>query len=235
MQTPMVVSRKDWLTARQALLAKEKEFTRARDRLSAERRKLPCVKVEKDYRFQGPQGPVALADLFAGRSQLIVYHFMFGPDWEEGCPSCSFLADGFDGADPHLQHRDATLVAVSRTSFEKLEAYRRRMGWRFKWVSSLGSDFNRDYQVSFSEEELAAGEVNYNYRKTTFPMGEAPGLSVFCNNDKGEVFHSYSTYARGLDALINSYQFLDLLPKGRDEDDLDFSMAWVRRHDQYED
>ena len=235
MKPNKIVSRDEWTAARTAYLAKEKEFTKSRDALSAQRRDLPWVQVDKDYVFEGPGGRESLADLFDGRSQLIVYHFMFGPDWQEGCPSCSYLADHFDGAIHHLNHRDVTLVAASRAPLETLQGYRGRMGWGFKWVSSLGSDFNRDYHVSFDEADLAKGEVYYNYHATTFPMGEAPGLSVFRRDENGDIFHTYSAYARGLDILIGAYNWLDLVPKGRDEDGLAFTMEWIRRHDQYED
>jgi predicted dithiol-disulfide oxidoreductase (DUF899 family) len=235
MQPNKIVSREEWTAARRVLLAKEKAFTKKRDTLSALRRDLPWVRVDKDYMFEGPDGPESLSDLFEGRSQLIVYHFMFGPDWEEGCPSCSYIADHFDGAIPHLNHRDVTLAAVSRAPLEKLKGYGKRMGWRFKWVSSLGSDFNQDYHVSFDADEQAKGEIYYNYRNTTFPSSEAPGLSIFRKDESGAIFHTYSTYARGLDILIGAYNLLDLVPKGRDEADLPFTMEWLRRHDQYED
>jgi predicted dithiol-disulfide oxidoreductase (DUF899 family) len=229
-----VVSQDQWVAARKALLAKEKEFTQVRDQLSAARRELPWVKVEKAYAFDGPAGRETLADLFGGRSQLMVYHFMLGPGWKEGCPSCSFLADHFDGAAIHLVQRDVTLVVVSRAPLAEIEAYKRRMGWRFKWVSSFGSDFNHDFHVSFPPEEKASGRVEYNYAMGSFPSEEAPGLSAFAKNDTGEVFHTYSAYARGLDILIGAYNFLDMAPKGRDEDGLAWSMAWLRHHDRYD-
>jgi predicted dithiol-disulfide oxidoreductase (DUF899 family) len=229
-----VVSRDDWLAARRELLRKEKEFTRLRDRLSAERRELPWVRVEKDYVFDAPDGKATLADLFDGRSQLMVYHFMFGPDWEQGCPSCSFLADHFDGANWHLPQRDVTLVAVSRAPLSEIEAFKRRMGWRFTWVSSYGNDFNYDYHVSFTKEALAKGKVNYNYDLVE-GYDELPGLSVFYKDENGDVFHTYSTYARGLDMLVGAYHWLDLAPKGRDEAALPWTMAWVRHHDRYAD
>lgn len=235
MQDHTVVSREDWLKARTALLEQEKEFTRARDALSAERRALPWVKIDKDYVFDGPDGKQSLADLFDGRSQLLIYHFMFGPDWEEGCPSCSFWADNFNGFTQHLAHRDVTMIAVSRAPLAKLEAYKKRMGWRFKWVSSYENDFNRDFEVSFTPEERENGPVRYNYREGNFPMDEAPGISVFYRDEDGELFHTYSCYSRGLDMLNAAYHHLDLVPKGRDEDDLPYSMAWVRRNDSYED
>jgi predicted dithiol-disulfide oxidoreductase (DUF899 family) len=228
-----VVSRDEWLAARKAHLADEKAFTKARDELSRKRRELPWVKVDKSYVFDGPGGKETLADLFAGRSQLIVYHFMLGPDWEAGCPSCSLLADHFDGAAIHLAQRDVSLVVVSRAPLDKIEAFRRRMGWNFKWVSSFGGDFNRDYHVSFTPEEMAKGPVYYNYDVGEFGSEEAPGASVFYRNEAGDVFHTYSAYARGLDILIGTYNFLDLAPKGRGEDGLPWPMAWVRHHDRY--
>lgn len=234
---PKVVSREVWLKARKNLLAKEKEFTRRRDALSAERRKLPWVRVEKDYVFEGPDGKISLADLFGGKSQLIVYHFMFDPKWEEGCPSCSYLSDHYDGALIHLAHRDTAFAAISRAPFGKIQAFKSRMGWRFPWVSSNASDFNFDFGVSFTKEGIAKGLASYNYEKLKDPddAGEGPGLSVFFKDKAGRVFHTYSTYARGLDILVGTYNFLDLVPKGRDEDKLAFTMAWVRHHDKYED
>lgn len=235
MEGNKIVTREAWIAARKAFLEKEKEFTQARDALSAARRELPWVRVDKEYTFDGPDGRKTLSDLFAGRSQLIVYHFMFGPDWEEGCPSCSYISDHFDGANVHLNHRDVSLVVVARAPLDKLEAYRKRMGWHFKWLSSLGSDFNYDYQVSFDPDEQAKGEVYYNYRTGSFPSDEAPGISVFYKNSNGDIFHTYSAYARGLDILIGAYNLLDLVPKGRDEEGLSYTMEWLRRHDQYED
>jgi predicted dithiol-disulfide oxidoreductase (DUF899 family) len=228
-----VVSPSEWIASRKELLRKEKEFTRLRDELSRKRRELPWEKVEKEYVFDGPNGKVALAELFGGRSQLIVYHFMLGPGWEAGCPSCSYLVDHFDGSLVHLANRDVTLAVVSRAPMDQLEAFKKRMGWQFKWVSSFGSDFNRDYHVSFTKEEIAKGKVEYNYDTMEFPSEEAPGASVFYKNEAGEIFHTYSTYARGLDILVGAYNFLDLAPKGRDEDGLAFTMAWVRHHDRY--
>jgi predicted dithiol-disulfide oxidoreductase (DUF899 family) len=232
MQHP-IVSQDEWLAARKALLAKEKEFSKSRDALSAARRALPWVKVEKSYVFDGPAGKETLADLFGGKSQLLVYHFMLGPGWVQGCPSCSFLADHFDGAVAHLAQRDVTLVVVSRAPLVEIDAYKKRMGWRFKWVSSYSTDFNRDYHVSFSKDEVA-GEVEYNYAMGKFPSEEAPGISAFIRDEAGGVFHTYSSYARGLDILLGTYNFLDMAPKGRDEDNLPWTMAWVRRHDEYE-
>jgi predicted dithiol-disulfide oxidoreductase (DUF899 family) len=229
----IVVSREQWLSQRKELLLKEKELTRARDRINAERRALPWVRLEKDYVFDSPGGKVPLAALFDGRSQLVIYHFMFGPDWNEGCPSCSFVSDHIDGALVHLAARDVTLTMVSRAPLSKIEDFKKRMGWHFKWVSSHGNDFNRDFHVSFTKEEMAQGKVNYNYTLQEFPSEEAPGLSVFYKDPSGEVFHTYSTFGRGLEQLIGTYTILDLVPKGRDEDHLDFSMEWVRYHDRY--
>jgi len=229
-----VVSQREWLAARKALLAKEKELIKARDQLSRQRRELPWVKVEKNYVFEAPHGRVSLTDLFGNKSQLMIYHFMLGPGWVQGCPSCSFLADHFDGAAIHLAQRDVALVVVSRAPFAEIEAYKKRMGWKFKWVSSYGNDFNHDFHVSFTPEEKALGKVEYNYALTEFPSEEAPGLSAFIKTDNGQVLHTYSSYARGLDILVGTYNFLDFAPKGRDEGALPWSMAWVRRHDEYE-
>jgi predicted dithiol-disulfide oxidoreductase (DUF899 family) len=229
--THRIVSRAEWIEDRKAHLANEKEFTRLRDRLSAERRALPWVKVDKDYVFDTPDGRQSLPDLFAGRSQLIVYHFMWRWDLDQGCDGCSFLADHIDGADLHLAHHDVSLVVASRAPLAKLEAYRRRMGWRFKWVSSYGSDFNYDYHVSFTPEDLAKGVVYYNYDMTEASIEELPGLSVFFKDAAGDVFHTYSSYARGGDLLIGAYNYLDLTPKGRNETEI---MDWMRRHDEYE-
>src|SRR5580692_9865266 len=215
---PKVVAPAEWVEARKEFLAKEKEFTRLRDELSRQRRELPWEKVEKSYVFEGPNGKETLADLFDGRSQLIVYHFMFGPDWKEGCPSCSYLGDHFDGAIIHLANRDTTLVVVSRAPLAQIEAFKKRMGWKFKWVSSFASDFNYDYHVSFTAAELAEGKVYYNYSMTEFPVAEGPGASVFARDTAGAVFHTYSSYGRGLDILLGAYNFLDMTPKGRDEE-----------------
>lgn len=228
-----IVSREEWLEARRAHLAREKEFTRMRDEMSRERRELPWTRVEKEYAFEGPAGREALGDLFEGRSQLLVYHFMLGPGWAEGCPSCSFLADHFDGMTVHLKARDVTFVVVSRAPFAQVQAFQRRMGWKFKWVSAAGSDFNFDYGVSFTPEQMASGKLRYNYTEQSFPSEEAPGASVFYRSLDGDVFHTYSTYSRGLDMLVGTYQFLDIVPKGRDEEGLPSTMAWVRHHDRY--
>jgi predicted dithiol-disulfide oxidoreductase (DUF899 family) len=233
MQPHKIVSPDEWVSQRKALLAKEKELTRLRDKLNAERRDLPWVKVEKTYVFDTPEGKKTLADLFAGRSQLLAYHFMLGPGWEEGCPSCSYLADHFDGSAIHLAHRDVAFVAVSRAPLPEIEAFKTRMGWRFKWVSSSGSDFNFDYHVSFTPEQIAEGKAYYNYDVRPNTVSEQVGISVFYRSERSEVFHTYSCYSRGVDMLNGAYHYLDLAPKGRDEDGLEFTMEWVRRHDQY--
>jgi predicted dithiol-disulfide oxidoreductase (DUF899 family) len=233
MDHPKIVSRDEWTAARKALLEKEKEFNRQRDALSAERRKLPCVKVDKAYVFEGPQGRVTLPELFDGRRQLIVYHFMFDPSWEDGCKSCSFVVDNLQGGLAHLAARDVAFAAISRAPLAKLSAFKKRMGWSFRWFSSFDTDFNYDYHVSFRPEDKAAGKVEYNYVSKEFPVSEAPGLSVFLR-DGDDVFHTYSTYARGLDLLIGTYNCLDLTPLGRDEAQLSYPMAWVRHHDKYE-
>jgi predicted dithiol-disulfide oxidoreductase (DUF899 family) len=235
MQPHKIVSESEWIAARKEYLAVEKKFTEARDELSRQRRELPWVKVDKPYVFEGPQGREALADLFGGRSQLIVYHFMLGPGWEQGCPSCSFLSDHFDGAIVHLAQRDVTMLAVSRAPWPQIETFKKRMGWRFRWVSSFGNNFNRDYRVSFTKDELEQSKAYYNYEFGQFPSEEAPGVSVFYKDEAGAIFHTYSAYARGLDILVGAYNLLDLVPKGRDEAALPWTMAWVRHHDRYED
>jgi predicted dithiol-disulfide oxidoreductase (DUF899 family) len=236
MKNHAVVSRTEWLAARAAHLTKEKEFTRLRDQLSQQRRELPWVKVDKEYVFDGPKGQETLAELFGGRSQLIVYHFMFAPDWEAGCPHCSFWADNFNGVIVHLNRRDVAMIAVSRAPLQKLEAFKKRMGWNFKWVSSSATDFNFDYHVSFTPEELAKKEMFYNFAiHDDIESSEREGVSVFYKDPKGSVFHTYSAYARGIDMLNTAYHYLDLVPKGRDETELEFTQAWVRRHDEYED
>jgi predicted dithiol-disulfide oxidoreductase (DUF899 family) len=228
-----VVSREAWLVARRALLAREKEETRLRDRINAERLALPWVRIEKTYSFDTPEGRGSLGDLFKGRSQLIVYHFMLGPDWPAGCKGCSFLADHLDGALPHLEHHDVTLTAVSRAPLPKIEAYKARMGWRFPWASSHGSDFNFDFGVSFTPEQLAADTVFYNFAEIAAARGhdELPGLSAFFKDERGTIFHTYSSYARGGEELIGTLMMLDRAPKGRNENT---TMDFVRRHDEYE-
>jgi predicted dithiol-disulfide oxidoreductase (DUF899 family) len=232
MHRPKVVPREQWLKARLDLLAKEKQLTRERDALAAERRELPMVKIEKPYVFDSPSGKKTLRDLFGDRRQLVVYHFMFDPSWDEGCKSCSYLADTFNGASRHLGARDTAFAAVSRAPLAKIEAFQRRMGWTFPWVSSASSDFNYDFQVTFPpEQDLKTAAYNYGTRG--FPEREAPGASVFFR-DGDEVFHTYSTYARGLDHVIATYNFLDLTPLGRHEEGLPYPMSWVRHHDRYE-
>lgn len=228
-----VVSRDAWLAERKALLAKEKELTHLSDRIAAERRALPWVRVEKDYVFDTPAGRRKLADLFEGRSQLLVQHFMLGPGWKQGCPSCSYMADHSDGMTPHLANRDVTLVAVSRAPLNEIERFRRRMGWKFPWVSSYGSDFNYDFRVSFTAEELAKGKVQYNYTTSSDGEEELPGISAFYKDETGQVFHTYSTYGRGVEVMMGTYKMLDLMPKGRSERDVAHKMEWVRHHDRY--
>jgi predicted dithiol-disulfide oxidoreductase (DUF899 family) len=214
-------------------LAKEKEFLRLRDQLSSERRELPWERVDKRYVFEGPAGNETLADLFAGRNQLIVYHFMFAPEWEAGCKSCSFWADNYNGIVPHLNQRDVSLAAISRAPLSKLQAFAARMGWTFKWVSAAKTDFNYDYQVSFKPEDLAQGTAVYNYARYEKSMTDLPGFSVFLKDETGAIFHTYSTYARGLDPMNAAYQLLDLVPKGRDETDPSHPMSWVKLRDLY--
>ncbi len=230
-----VVSREEWLAARTAFLAKEKEFTKQRDELSRQRRALPWVRVDKPYAFDGPGGRQTLADLFGKQRQLVVYHFMFSPDWDAGCKHCSFWADNFNGIDIHLRHRDVSFVAISRAPLAKIEAFKTRMGWNFNWLSSFQSDFNYDYQASFRPQDIASGAVFYNYRKENMDMTDREGISVFYRDQRGAIFHTYSCYARGIDMVNGTYQFLDLVPKGRDEDALEFTQAWVRYHDRYDD
>lgn len=229
-----IVSDSEWLAARRTLLEEEKAFQKKRDELAARRRDLPWRRVDKDYRFRGESGTCSLGDLFGDSSQLIVYHFMFHPDWEEGCKSCSFWADNYDRSVVHLRARDTSLVAVSRAPLEKLIAYRRRLGWTFPWYSSSDSDFNYDFNVSFTPEQLARKEGSYNYREGAVFGEEMPGISVFIK-DQDAVYHTYSTYSRGLDPFNATYQLLDIVPKGRDEDSLKYSMEWLRRNDEYGD
>ena len=231
---PPVVSPERWLAERKTLMAHEKELMRLHDQIARERRALPWERVEKQYVFDTAHGPRPLADLFDGRRQLLVQHFMLAPGWEQGCPSCSYMADHTDGMNVHLAQRDITLVAVSRAPLAEIERFRQRMGWRFTWGSSFDSDFNRDYHVSFAPDDVARGQVDYNYRQMSFPSEEAPGLSVFFKNDVGEVFHTYSTYGRGVEVMMGAYPMMDLTPQGRDERGLAHTMAWVRHHDRYE-
>ena len=228
------VSRSEWLAARNELLAEEKRLTRQMDAVSAKRRALPWVKIEKDYQFESRKGRIPLAALFDGRSQLVVQHFMLGPGWGEGCPSCSYMADHTEGMLPHLAARDVTMLAVSRAPLGEIEAFKKRMGWHFEWVSSHGSEFNHDFNVSFTEEEVASGKVNYNYTTQPFGSTEAPGISVFHKDSDGSVFHTYSVYGRGVELMMGTYRILDLTPKGRDEDQFEHSMEWVRYHDSYD-
>src|SRR5258708_6447845 len=229
-----VVSQEKWIVARKALLTKEKVFTKLRDRLNQERRNLPWVKVEKDYVFDGPKGRERLADLFGKKSQLIVWHFMFGPDWAEGCSHCSLWADSFNGNVVHMAARDTTMLAISRAPLKKIAPFKKRMGWNFKWVSSFNSDFNYDYQASFGPEDFKRGRAIYNYREIKPFSDELHGVSVFYRDKLGDIYHTYSTYARGVDMLNNAYQFLDLTAKGRDEDwSSDHPSYWVRHPDKY--
>jgi predicted dithiol-disulfide oxidoreductase (DUF899 family) len=242
MMNPRVVSPNEWLAARKELLKMEKELTRRHDELAAARRQLPWVKLDRNYVFEGANGPVALADLFGKRSQLIVYHFMYGPGWKEGCPSCSFLADYFDASIPHLAARDVAFAAVSHAPYSELAPFKKRMGWKFPWLSSFNTPFNTDYHVSFSAEEVEGRTMFYNYENTGKPapevptalFQETPGASVFYKDERGDIFHTYSAYARGLEPALGAYFFLDLVPKGRDEAGLPWPMAWVRHHDKYE-
>lgn len=227
-----IVSRDEWVAERKALLAREKELTHLRDQVARERRALAWERIDKNYVFDTLDGRRTLAKLFDGRRQLLVQHFMLAPGWEEGCKSCSFMADHSDGMNIHLEHRDVTLVAVSRAPLAEIERFRKRMGWRFRWVSSYGSDFNFDFGVSFTPEDVAKGESYYNYRSRSFAHDEMPGVSVFYKADSGEVFHTYSAYERGVEVMMGTYNLLDLMPKGRDEEG--HGMRWVRHHDRYE-
>ena len=229
-----VVSGDLWVAERKMLLAREKELTRLHDQIAGERRALPWVRVEKSYVFDTLDGPRTLAELFEGRRQLLVQHFMFAPGWEQGCKSCSYMADHIDGANLHLAQRDVTLRVVSRAPLADIERFRLRMGWKFDWVSSHGSDFNHDFGVSFTPQERAQGAVNYNFVMQPFPQEEAPGISVFCKDDAGDVFHTYSRYGRGVEVMMGAYHLLDLTPKGRDEDDMSYGMEWLRHHDRYD-
>lgn len=228
-----VVSDGEWLIARQELLAREKEFTRLRDELNRQRRELPWVKVEKQYSFDGPAGKESLADLFGNKSQLIVYHFMFSPESKEGCPHCSFWADHYDAAIPHLKQRDVSFVVISRAPLATITPFQKRMGWKFKWLSSFGTDFNYDFQASFRPEDIKRGSVFYNYKTGRMDMKDREGISVFYRDESGAIFHTYSTYARGIEMVNTTYHFLDLAPKGRDEDPPNAPQDWVRHHDRY--
>jgi predicted dithiol-disulfide oxidoreductase (DUF899 family) len=228
-----IVDNEQWLAARRELLADEKALQKARDELARKRREMPWRKIEEEYEFENEDGRKSLAELFGECSQLLLYHFMYHPNWDEGCKSCSFWADGFDTAIPHLRARDVALICVSRGPLQKLLAYRERMGWSFPWYSSAGSSFNYDFGVSFTPEQVAAKDGVYNYRQAQWLAEELPGLSAFIKNDNGDVFHTYSTFSRGLDPLNATYQMLDLVARGRDEDELEFSMGWLRRHDEY--
>ena len=234
MTTHMTATRAKWLEARLDLLAAEKDLTRRSDEVARLRRQLPWVRVEKNYVFEGPDGPVALADLFDGRSQLIVQQFMLAPGWEQGCKSCSYMADHTDGMNVHLAHRDTTMVAISRAPLAEIERFRRRMGWQFKWVSSFGTDFNYDFGVSFTPEQRATGKIDYNFGNWPLVGEEWPGVSVFAKDETGNVFHTYSTYGRGVEVMMGTYRMLDLTPKGRDETGENAGMGWVRYHDRYE-
>lgn len=235
MSGPRVVSRKEWLEARKALLKKEKELTRQKDEVNRARSEMPWVKVEKNYVFDGPDGKESLADLFDGRSQLFVQHFMFGPGWKEGCVGCSFEADHVDAARQHFEHKDLSFVAISRAPFAELDAFKKRMGWRFKWVSSAGNDFNYDYQASFRPEDVAKGRIYYNFEMQDIAMEELDGSSVFAKDAAGTVYHTNSTYARGNESIIGTYAYLDFAPKGRNENGLRGNLTeWVRHHDRYD-
>ena len=227
-----VVTQKEWLAARQRLLLKEKQFSKARDRLNQERRALPWVKVEKDYVFDSPDGKVTLARLFDGKNQLVIYHFMFGPGWKEGCPHCSFWADHYDSVNHHIGQRDTSLIVVSRAPLKHIQAFKKRMGWRFRWVSSNQNDFNFDFYVSFTPEQIRSGKMFYNYAPLKMDIDEREGVSAFYKDSSGQVYHTYSAYARGIDLLNTTYNFLDITAKGRDEYS-DFPQDWVRYHDRY--
>jgi predicted dithiol-disulfide oxidoreductase (DUF899 family) len=234
MDRPKIVSRADWLSARKELLVKEKQLTRQRNEIDRQRRELPWVSVEKDYVFDDPNGQQTLADLFEGRSQLIVSHFMFGPGWKEGCVGCSFRSDHVDGALVHLEHHDVSFVTISRAPLAEIEAFKKRMGWRFRWLSSYGSDFNYDYHVSSTQEEIATGKVYYNYDTRDFVSEEMSGLSVFYKEEGGGIFHTYSTHGRGDEMVDTTYMYLDLTPKGRNETGPGYNLGdWVRHHDRY--
>lgn len=231
---PSVVSKETWLSARLDLLVEEKKHLRLQDQLAARRRQLPWVKITKPYVFAGPSGHVTLADLFAGRSQLVIQHFMLGPDWDQGCKSCSFMTDHFSAAAVHLPARDVSFAVVSHAPIDTILPFKKRMGWDINWVSAHGNDFNRDYHVSFTPEEMSQGKVYYNYGLRPFPVEEAPGVSVFARDDDGTIHHTYSTYGRGVEFIMGTYHILDLTPKGRDEAGLEYGMEWLRHHDHYD-
>jgi predicted dithiol-disulfide oxidoreductase (DUF899 family) len=233
LESPLLASPEDALAARLELLREEKELLRLQDKLAAKRRALPWVKIEKDYVFEGPAGRVRLADLFQGRSQLVIQHFMLGPGWEQGCKSCSFMMDHFNAAAVHLPARDVAFAAVSHAPLAEILPFKKRMGWTVNWVSARDTDFNRDFHVSFTPEEMAAGDVYYNYGMRPFPQEEAPGVSVFARGADGAIYHTYSTYGRGVEFIMGAYHILDLVPKGRDEEQLEYGMEWVRHHDRY--
>jgi predicted dithiol-disulfide oxidoreductase (DUF899 family) len=234
-ERPKITTETEWLLARKELLAREKELTRERDEVNRRRRELPWVLVEKDYTFDGPDGKETLGALFSGRTQLIVSHFMLGPGWKEGCVGCSFRSDHVDGSLTHLEHHDVSLVTISRAPLAEIEAFRKRMGWNFKWVSSYGSDFNYDYHVSFRREEIATGKVYYNYESSNFLSEELSGISVFCKDESGNIFHTYSTYGRGDELVVTTYMYLDFTPKGRNENGPRHNLTdWVRHHDRYD-
>jgi len=231
---PMIATAEEWLAARRELLREEKELTKLSDKVARRRHELPWVRIEKPYSFESPTGRVSLADLFEGRSQLMIQHFMFGPGWEEGCKSCSFMMDHFNPTVPHLNARDVSFAAISHAPLAEILPFKARMGWNVNWVSAHGTDFNRDFHVSFTEEEIAGGEVYYNYGLRAFPVEEAPGISVFARDPAGTIYHTYSTYGRGVETVMATYNLLDLVPKGRDEEGMEYGMEWLRHHDRYE-
>ena len=232
--THPTVTRDQWLVERRALLAREKALTQLQDQIAEQRRALPWVRLRQDYALDTPAGPRRLAELFQGRRQLLVQHFMFGPGWAEGCKSCSYMADHLDAMTPHLAQRDIALLVVSRAPLAEIEPFRQRMGWRFPWASSHGSTFNQDFNVSFGPQDRVDGAVFYNYEMRPFPATEAPGISIFCKDEAGDVFHTYSTFGRGVEVMMGTYGLIDLTPRGRDEAELEYTMAWVRHHDRYE-
>jgi predicted dithiol-disulfide oxidoreductase (DUF899 family) len=233
-ETPVIASPEKWLAARRELLREEKEFTRLQDKMNARRRALPWVKIDQPYTFAAPEGQVTLADLFGDKRQLMVQHFMLGPGWRQGCKSCSFMLDHFNATVVHLAARNVAFAVVSHAPLAEIMPFKRRMGWDVNWVSAGGTTFNRDFHVSFTAEEFASGEVYYNYTKQPFPQQEAPGISVFARDDAGAVYHTYSTYGRGVEIVMGTYHLLDLVPKGRDEEGMEYGMEWLRHHDRYD-